>query len=347
MINFSNTTLSKIIVHKVGNSSRDEGVKISKTMLSVNGIVKDLLAKYFLQPFKTNEYYSFMHDTDITMNEINNYVTAIFANPNSIVEQSENIAKHLYDKSSHPKIKSGELYVTYLKECLINDEVVDAVGIFKSESKETFLKVYQTSDNYTIEHDEGIDINKLDKGCIVFNTHQQDGYMMAIADNINRSFEAQYWRDEFLHIKEYEDSFYHTQKAMQMCKSFVVEKLPESFEMDKADQAEILNKSLSYFKEKDVFSFDDFAQEVISQPEIIDEFHRYKREFEVDNDLTVDDQFNMSEQAVAKQSKIFKSVLKLDKNFTVYIHGDRKNIEKGFDEERNKSFYTIYYNDEV
>ncbi len=347
MINFSNTTLSKIIVHKVGNSSRDEGVKISKNILSVNGIVKDLLTKYFLNPFKTNEYYSFCHDSDLTMNEMNNFVTAIFANPNAIQSESENIAKHLYNKSSHPKIKSGELYVTYLKDCLVDDEVVDAVGIFKSESKETFLKVYQTSDNYTIEHDEGIDIHKLDKGCIVFNTHQQDGFMMAIVDNINRNFEAQYWRDEFLQIKEYEDSFYHTQKAMQMCKSFVVEKLPESFDLDKAGQAEILNKSLAFFKEKEVFSFDDFAQEVIAQPEIIDEFKKYKPIFESDNDLVVEDHFDLSEQAVSKQSKIFKSVLKLDKNFTVYIHGDRKNIVKGYDDEKAKSYYTIYYNDEM
>jgi len=345
MINFSNATLSKIIVHKIGNSSRDEGVKLSKMTLSVNGIVKDLLAKYFLTPFKGNEYFSFYDENGIDQNRVFDCVSKIFSNPNALAEQSEIIASHLYEKSSHPKIKSGELYVVYLKECLINDEVVDAVGIFKSESKEVFLKVYPTGDNFVIEHDEGIDIHNLDKGCIVFNTHQHDGYMMAIVDT-NRSVEAQYWRDEFLHIKEYEDSYYQTQKAMQMCKSFVVEKLPETFEVDRADQAEILNKSLSFFKEKSDFSFDDFAQEVIAQPEIIDEFHRYKNEFEQDNDLKIQEEFSLSENAVAKQSKIFKSVLKLDKNFTVYIHGNRKNIVKGFDDERNLNFYQVFYDEE-
>ena len=347
MIDFSNATLNKIIVHKIGNSSREEGVKLSKSLLSVNGLVKDLLAKYFLSPFKTNEYYSFYHESDISMNEVFTYVTHVFNKPNSLLEQSENLAKHLYEKSSHPKIKNGEFYVVYLKECLLNDEIVDAVGLFKSESKETFLKVYPTGDNYMIEHEEGVDIHKLDKGCIIFNTHQQDGYMMAIVDNTNKSFEAQYWRDEFLHIKEYEDSFYQTQKAMQMCKSFVVDKLPEAFDVDRADQAEILNKSLAFFKEKEEFSFNDFALEVISQPEIIDEFHRYKHQFESDNDLKIDDQFSLSENAVARQSKIFKSVLKLDKNFTVYIHGNRQNITKGFDAERNKNFYQIFYSEEM
>jgi hypothetical protein len=115
MIDFSNASLNKIIVHKIGNSSREEGVKLSKSLLSVNGLVKDLLAKYFLSPFKTNEYYSFYHESDISMNEVFTYVTHVFNQPNSLLEQAENLAKHLYEKSSHPKIKNGEFYVVYLK----------------------------------------------------------------------------------------------------------------------------------------------------------------------------------------------------------------------------------------
>ena len=35
-----------------------------------------------------------------------------------------------------------------------------------------------------------------------------------------------------------------------------------------------------------------------------------------------------------KSKKYFRSVIKLDKNFSLYVHGDRDNIEKGFDEEK-------------
>ena len=48
------------------------------------------------------------------------------------------------------------------------------------------------------------------------------------------------------------------------------------------------------------------------------------------------DNFEISAQAVKRQARIFKSVLKLDKNFHIYIHGNRELIEKGFDR-RNES----------
>jgi len=343
MIDFSNSSLEKIIVHKVGNKSRSEEIRLSKSLLSINGNIKDLLSKYFLSPFKSNEFYNFFHDTNISLNEVFNYVDKIFTAPQSMLEQSENLAKHLYEKTTHPKIKSGEFYIVYIKNCLVKDEIVDAIGLFKSESKETFLKVYPTTDNFRIEGEEGININKLDKGCIIYNIDTENGYLMSIVDNVNKSIEAQYWRDEFLHIKECEDNYYYTQKAMQMCKNFVVERMPETFEIDRATQAEMLNKSLDFFKEKTNFSIEEYSQEVIAQQEIIDAFHTYKKDFEFENAIILENNFSLSENAIVKQSKNYKSVLKLDKNFTLYIHGNRQNITCGFDDEKNKKFYQLYF----
>jgi len=55
--------------------------------------------------------------------------------------------------------------------------------------------------------------------------------------------------------------------------------------------------------------------------------------------------FEISNKAVKKQARVFKSVLKLDKNFHIYIHGDKKLIERGTDEVGRK-FYKIYYEEE-
>ncbi|MDD4067910.1 MAG: nucleoid-associated protein, partial [Bacteroidales bacterium] len=54
--------------------------------------------------------------------------------------------------------------------------------------------------------------------------------------------------------------------------------------------------------------------------------------------------FNISDSAVKKQARVFKSVIKLDKNFHIYVHGDRKLIEQGQDEKGK--FYKVYYNEE-
>jgi hypothetical protein len=48
---------------------------------------------------------------------------------------------------------------------------------------------------------------------------------------------------------------------------------------------------------------------------------------------------------VKKQSRVFKSVLKLDRNFHIYIHGDKDLIERGVEKDGRK-YYKIYYREE-
>nr|AMP55557.1 hypothetical protein [uncultured bacterium] len=52
----------------------------------------------------------------------------------------------------------------------------------------------------------------------------------------------------------------------------------------------------------------------------------------------------MNESAVKKQARNYKSVIKLDKNFHIYVHGDRRLIEQGEDEKGK--FYKVYYKEE-
>lgn len=62
--------------------------------------------------------------------------------------------------------------------------------------------------------------------------------------------------------------------------------------------------------------------------------------------MQLEHEFDIHRSAVRKQSKVFKSVLKLDKNFHVYIHGRRDLIERGFDEQTGKHYYKIYFDEE-
>ena len=55
---------------------------------------------------------------------------------------------------------------------------------------------------------------------------------------------------------------------------------------------------------------------------------------------------HISEGAVKKQSRMFRSVIKLDKNFHVYVHGNSKFIEKGFDDEANMQYYRLFFREE-
>lgn len=332
-----------ISIHSVGNKVNEDGVILSLAPLVLNEECKDLLKKYFMTPFCGDEYYSFTHVTDLALNEVFLYVSGIFDDANSFHENTMRLSEFLYEKSGHPNIKSGEIYVVLFRDCILDDVTVDAVGIFKSENKDTYINVDRVDKSFVVGSSEGININKLDKGCLIFNTKREEGYVVAVVDNSNKS-EAKYWVEDFLNVKPRQDKYFQTRNFMSVCKNFVSKQLPEEFEVSKADQVELLNRSVQYFKENDEFSIQEFSQSVLEQPELIESFNAYKDRYQSERDVVFEDSFEISSDAVKKQSRSFKSVIKLDKNFHIYVHGDRRMIEQGEDEKGR--YYKVYYKEE-
>ena len=344
MIYCEKSALKYVIVHIVGNKSFNENVIYSASETILDEDLSGVLNMYYLQSFKTEKYYQLCHESDLELNEVYTYVSKIFDEPEQLYEQSVNLAKHLYEQSTHPKIKGGEFYTVYFKDCILDGETLDAVGLFKSENKDTFLKVLRENGNFNLESDKGINIKKLDKGCLIFNKDRENGYVVAVVDNTNKDVEAQYWIDDFLHVRQRKDEYANTQNFMALAKNFVTKELPKEFEVSKADQIDLLNKSLHFFKEKETFDINDFSHEVIAQPEVIERFHQYKQEYEDQSDLVIDNQFEISESACKKQQRSYKRVINLDKKIQIVIAGNRQNIEQGKDD-RGK-FYKVYYTDE-
>jgi len=347
MLNPSEISIQNIIVHQIGSFTDEEGVVFSEKPVEINDeITLDLLQHYFLLPFKSGEFFHLTHDEDINLNPAYALALNIFSDPESFAEQSKHLAQHLYEQSTHPKIKTGEFYVVYFSNCFVEGETCDAIGLFKSESKETFLKVSTHKSGFDIGYESGININKLDKGCLIFNVEQEDGFLLALVDNINKGGEALYWRDNFLHVKARRDEYHQTKSYLDMCKTFVLEQAPKEFEISKADQADFLNKSATYFKKNEDFALNEFATEVIKQPEVIESFKEYKKQYETSNDVELEEEFVISAPAVKKEGKVFKSVIKLDKNFHVYVHGGRDQIVRGYDEEKGMNYYQLYFKEE-
>ena len=347
MTNIEHVQLQQVIVHKVGNPTRGEQLKLSVNPLTLNDeLVKSMLTKYFLSPFNENEHYHFTHLSDVTLNEVYNYVKAIFDNSKSFTQQSALLANFLYNKSTHVKVKEGELYVAHFADVPFGNDFINAVGLFKSETKETFLKVFEHGESWEVVGEEGININKLDKGCLIFNAGQEEGYVVCVVDATNKNQDAQYWVNNFLQVTPYADSYHNTHKYMDMCRLFITNDYADKFEVTKTDQIDLLNRSADYFKTKEQFSLDEFTEEVMHHPEVVDSFVQFKKNYEVAKQFDLDNEFDIDLAAVKKQAKVFKTVLKLDKNFHIYIHGRRDLIEKGYDEASGKKFYKLFFEEE-
>ena len=348
MIEYANCNIEKVSVHNVGNKTNEQELYLSKSLLDTSDEkVTELLSKFFLAPFSAPEFHSFTFtNQDFTMNPLFIYVSQMFDQPKKFHQNSINIAKHLYELSIHPQIKSGDLFVTYFSNIRFNEKSVGAIGIFKSENRQAFLKLNNHEDDFLIESENGINVDKLDKGCLILNIDKENGFKVCIVDKSNKATEAQYWKDSFLQIVPCKDEYHQTKEFLTITKNFVTKQLAEDFEVSKADQIDLLNRSVEYFKTHDTFDKKDFESEVFHTKEIIKSFQTFDENYREENNIEVNDSFEISTQAVKKQAKIFKSVLKLDKNFHIYIHGNKELIEQGMESDGRK-YYKIYFENEA
>ncbi len=338
------TKLTHLALHLVGNKANEEGVHLSKSNVSLDENLRNILSNFFLNAFNIGEFFHLYHDSGLEYNVLHGAASKIFEDPSMLYEESVKLARHLYEQSSHPKIKAGEFYVAYFTDCMMSGSTVDAIGVFKTENKDTFLKVQNSGGKVSLESELGINVKKLDKGCLIFNRDREEGYVVSIVDNTNKGTEALYWTDDFLHVRQRKDEYANTQNVMAMAKNFVTQELPKEFEVSKADQIELLNKSLQFFKEKDNFDIEEFANEVIEQPAVIESFHNFKKSYEADNDISIDDSFAISNNAFKKQQRSYKRVIRLDNKIQIIIDGNRDNIEQG--EDAKGKYYKVYYREE-
>jgi len=170
-------------------------------------------------------------------------------------------------------------------------------------------------------------------------------YRICIVDNANKSNEAQYWKDVFLQLKPIKNDFHQTNQFLGITKQFVTKQLSEDFEVSKADKIDFLNRSVDYFKKHESFDKKEFENEVFHDAGMIKSFRNFDSNYREEKEIKLLDNFDISPQAVKKQARVFKSVLKLDKNFHIYIHGKRELIEQGVEKDGRK-FYKIYFNEE-
>ena len=350
MIQTTECRIETASAHLVGNKYHEELLTISDAHLDIGDEeLTDLLKSYFLDHFKEPDFQSFTAPEagELSENPLYSFAQKVFSNEGDFHQLSAGVAQHLYNSSDHPNVKPGELYVVLFRDLVVEDELTDAVGIFKSEVKQYFLKMQATGNSLALNFEQGINPEKLDKGCLIFKLSEATGYRCCVVDKSSKGEEARYWKDRFLAVKPRPDSYHFTEDVLKVTKKFVTSKaMKDEFEVERADQLDFLNTSVKYFKENETFNEQEYATEVFKNEEVAQGFQEFRQAYQEANEMPTAEEFDISAQAVKKQSRYLRSVLKLDKNFHVYVHGDRQLIEKGYDEEKGKNFYKIYFEEE-
>ncbi len=332
-----------IIVHRVGNKVRQENLHLSQNVLQLEDEMKELLSDFFLKSFKSEEQFQFYSDSYLVNNPVYHAVSEIFDDKSNFIEESKAIAKHLYEVAENPRIQGGEMFLCYFAGEETEEGRIDQIGIFKTENKLPFLKINGEEESFDLKNDWGIGLSKLDKGCIIYNNSKETGYAVSVIDQ-NKNGDEYYWFEDFLKVQPRKDDYFHTGETLAVYKDFITQKLPQEFEVSKADQADFLNKSITFFKEKEQFDLQEFSKEVLQDENVIESFVNFKTDYEQDMQVSIAEEFLINATAVKKNSRYFKSVIKLDKNFHIYVHGDRQKIETGQDEKGK--YYRLYFEEE-
>ena len=328
MLNLYTTNIETLSIHRVGNLSKGEPLFFSEKPYALNDEIIGLLKEYFFKPFREKEenYFHFVHDADVEFNTLYQLVTPIFEDESTI---------------------HGEVYIALLHDTYLDNEKVKAVGIFKSEVKNSFLQFEEQGNQLEMIIQEGVNIHRLDKGCIIFNVNKEDGYKILSIDS-NR-YDTKYWLENFLNVDALVDDNFYTKKYLKFSQDFAKDViLPAE---DKKEEVLFMNRAINYFAKNDDFEETSFMNEVFENPELIPEFKHYKVEkgpkYQIEDVST----FPIANKAVSDVRKKIKNVIDLDTNIQIrmdFINPESadKFIEKGWDEEKQMYYYLVYFNKE-
>lgn len=337
MIDLREAVLTKLVINRF---DPEPGRSLSgENLVTFTSDEEVELRRMLLKPFEAQTItHEFSHAVNLDYNVLYGVIRNEYSEQ-KFVDCSKQIMNHLNDVSDHPNIKGGDVFVARFEEIKIYNTYYEAVGIFKFEDKQTYVETGAENGAPTMELRKGIGNRKPEKACLVILA--EEPYTILIIDN-GKAGDTEYWQDDFIMHQLKSDNANHTNNFLNMTRAFIVDELPNEFEIGRADQIDMLNKSVDYFKTHEAFDLREFENDVIGQPEVLESFDKYKTKFQTETDTEVSEDFMISKPVLKKQARAFKSVLKLDKNFHVYIHGDRKLIEQGIDE-NGKKFYKIFY----
>lgn len=328
-------------IQMVGNKTRGDGVTFASEisdMTESSPFIKTLVNNVF--NFENIRHFDFVGS--LSLNPVYTFVNEIFEDQSCFVKQSNNLARYLYDQSIHPNIKNGELYILLIEGVTIGDTKTEALLMLKSEKKDAFLTVTNSEGKLCVKPTVGLGLKQIDKGCLVFNVQEDTGYIVTIVDNTNVSMDARYWTDSFLHAVPYDDDFHRTKQMIDFCSGFahlMKKKKPEKV----LETMKAINSVSGIFhceqnvclqRLEELMSFSDDASSFLAD---------YKAAFEEKNGP-----LPLSFQVYTNDSKVNNKLarmrtLKVGKEFEIKFLNPAVQIEKGYDPDKKKSFYKLYY----
>jgi len=217
-----------------------------------------------------------------------------------------------------------------------------AIGFFFAREKNNFLNMNGTDP--MILH--GLPIKKPEFGCL-FYPDGMDGFTTFMLDSGKADAGGTAWSKVLFPFHQIVDDAFHAKQFFKMCKSFSEDVMVKEQQQPKENQVSFLSDSLQYTSDNKAVNFDNFKTEVLKEPAIIDAFDSYQEKYTEQRQWNPPDQFAVTDAVQNQAKKFVKSIIKLDKNFHIYVHGNKERLEKGFDKDKKLHYYTLWFDAEA
>lgn len=348
MLNTKRTILNKITLQKIGSKHRDELNFLAKEEVVLTDLEDKVFHKFFLSSIKTSiELNKFSHHINIEHNTVYDLTKKYFAQEQSFIAYSNDILSHLYQKSTHPQIKTGELFVVEFHDLEFNDILTTGIGIFKIEKKIEFLNFNHREDGIDFIIDKGVKLQKIDKGCLIINTEMDNGFRVLSVDN--NTYDASYWKNDFLGLEEVHNDSFQTKHYLNMITEFSANLVENN---DTLVQKDFINQTIRIFNENEFINNDILKEELLEPFEITEKFEEYKQEYKQINNIELEPSFNIEQATFKKEKRKIKTEISLDTMIQIKIDSNetdtvKENLERGYDEEKKMHYYKVYFNEEI
>ncbi len=350
-IRFTSATATGLVLAKVGHPQRNEPLQTSKEVFKIEEKDQEPLAAIFLKPFKNLSAHRFSHHSSLDQHEMNSCAAAIFAADDGLLEKGCDIAKRLYAKSNHPNIKSGDLCISLVRDIDIDGELIRGLCILKSESVVPFLSISTRDGDLELHTEQGINPEKIDKGCLILDHLASKGYYVLTFDRTGS--DSRFWVRDFLGVVPVTDSPFLTNKYANLAVAFIEkEKKGKPAAADDTPPWGNSNAAITYFEEKENFSLQEFEDEVLKTPDAKARFAEHRSKIEEEQGHKLDDSFEISKKDVSNVKKKIRSSMKLDTGVEIRLKPavaakPDAVLEHGFDEARKMKFIKIYFNEDL
>lgn len=334
MIQCNNSNIELLKISYVGNRIAGEQVKLSKDVLQCDELSKNIIGRYLLSNIEYHQLYKLTHTEGIEYNKVYNLASEVFGDNTTFERVVDELSYLLYQKANVKSIIGGYLFVVYFKDCIVDDKTTDALGIFKAETKDMFIKLTSKGSDIIFSSEQGFAMNKMDKGCIIFNVDDKDGYRLAVLNKSHSKSSIKYWNDDFLLCTPVIGDYLNTQAVLKAIGQFIKEQ-----DTNQLQKIFLMNKSLQE-AEKETFDVKDLLEIVAANEESKQRVQELFTTLTGGNELMPD---YIKHDSVALKKTRLKSVLRLDDNFEIVFHGGDNRIETGIDKTTGLKYIKLLY----